>query len=275
MRIRTLVVAAFAAALSLGSMSVSAQSTWEQIKSSGKIRVGCATGEPWYYKDPKSGEWSGIGPGIAALLAGELKVEWECIETTWGNAVAGLQANQFDMVVALDATPQRALAIDFAGGTLLYYAVGALLPKDSPIDSWEQMNKDGFKVGVALGTSNDRAITKLLPNADIQRAKTYAEALASFFAGRSEAVGGSALSLVFTNREQLGDYKVIIPKPPSASTTSIGIRKEDDKAWRDWLTVAVDYYYHRGHTKKVYDDFIKMRGMDPAQAPTIVLDEMQ
>ena len=57
MRIRHLLVAALAAALSLGSLSVSAQSTWEQIKSDKKIRVGCATSEPWYYRirQPGSG----------------------------------------------------------------------------------------------------------------------------------------------------------------------------------------------------------------------------
>ena len=276
MNFRSLTAAVAVFVLSLGAVNTNAQeSTWEQIKSTGKIRVGCATGEPWYYKDPKSGEWSGIGPGIAAKLAEELKVGWECIETTWGNAVAGLQANQFDMVVALDATPQRALAIDFATGTLLYYAVGVLLPNDSPITSWDELNKSDMKVGVALGTSNDRAITKLLPKADIQRAKTYAEALASFFAGRSDAVGGSALSLMFTNREQLGSYKVIIPTPPSASTTSIGIRKEANKEWRDWLSIAINYYYIRGVTSQVYNDFVALRGMDPKIAPPITLEEMR
>lgn len=275
MRLKTLLFAGLAAALSLGSVPAQAQSTWDAIKASKKIRVGCATSEPWYYRNPANGEWSGIGPGIAALLAKELQVEWECVETTWGNAVAGLQANQFDMVVALDATPQRALAIDFATGTLLYYAVGVMVPEDSTITDWEQMNKPDYKVAVALGTSNDRAISGLLPNATIVRAKTYAEVLASYLAGRVDAAGGSAMSLAFGAREQSKGHKVIIPKPPSASTTSIGIRKEDDKRWRDWLSVAVDYYYHRGQTKKVYSDFTKSRGMDPAQAPSILLSDMQ
>jgi len=272
---KTLLVTVLTLGLSLGALGVSAQSTWDQIKETKKIRVGCAPSEPWYYRDPKTGMWSGIGPGIADLLAKELHAEWECVETTWGNAVAGLQANQFDMVVALDATPQRALAIDFATGTLLYYAVGIMVPMDSTVDTWAELNTPEKSVSVALGTSNDRAITGLLPNANIVRSKTYAEALASYFAGRVDAVGGSAQSLAFTAREQLGSHKVVIPKPPSASTTSIGIRKEPDKTWRDWLSVAVDYYYHRGQTARVYKEFIESRGMDPALAPTIKLTEMQ
>ena len=275
MKVRYALIAALAAVLSLGATSVSAQSTWETIKANKKLRVGCAPSEPWYYRDPATKKWSGIGPGIAGLLAKELQVDWECVETTWGNAVAGLQANQFDMVVALDATPQRALAIDFATGTLLYYAVGIMVPENSDITTWAQLNKPEMKVAVALGTSNDRAISGLLPNATIVRAKTYAEVLASYLAGRVNAAGGSAQSLAFGAREQSKGHKVIIPKPPSASTTSIGIRKETDKRWRDWLSVAVDYYYHRGQTKKVYADFIRSRGMDPAKAPSIRLSDMQ
>ena len=275
MRTRNLLVAALAVGLSLGAMSASAQSTWDQIKKNGVIRVGCATSEPWYYRDPATGQWSGIGPGIAALLAEELKVKWECVETTWGNAVAGLEANQFDMVVALDATPQRALAIDFAGGTLLYYAVGVMIPENSPITTWAEMNKPEFKVAVALGTSNDRAITGLLPKATIVRVKTYAEVLATYLSGRVDAAGGSALALAFGAREQSKGHKVIVPKPPSASTTSIGIRQEADKRWRDWLTIAVDYYYIRGKTLEVYYDYVKARGMDPAKVPSIRLRDMQ
>jgi len=119
------------------------------------------------------------------------------------------------MVVALDATPQRALAIDFATGTLLYYAVGIMVPMDSPVDTWAELDTPEKSVSVALGTSNDRAITGLLPKANIVRSKTYAEALAGYFAGRVDAVGGSAQSLAFTAREQLGAHKVVIPNPSS------------------------------------------------------------
>ena len=74
MKLKYLLATALAAALSLGSFSASAQSTWEQIKSNKMIRVGCAPSEPWYYRDPATGEWSGIGPGIATLLAEEMQV---------------------------------------------------------------------------------------------------------------------------------------------------------------------------------------------------------
>src|SRR5688500_9703122 len=87
--------------------------TLQQIRDRGELRVGVAPGEPWFFKDQRSGEWHGIGWGVAVALARELGVKPTPVETTWGNAVAGLQAGQFDVMFVLDATPQRALALDF------------------------------------------------------------------------------------------------------------------------------------------------------------------
>jgi len=46
-------------------------------------------------------------------------VELETVEVTWGTAVSALQANQIDIMFVLDATPERALAIDFPSQPLL------------------------------------------------------------------------------------------------------------------------------------------------------------
>jgi len=48
-----------------------------------------------------------------------LRVELETVEVTWGTAVSALQANQIDIMFVLDATPERALAIDFPSQPLL------------------------------------------------------------------------------------------------------------------------------------------------------------
>ena len=106
-------------------------STWDQVMGNGVLRAGCIAAEPWGYKDPKTGEWGGFGPEIARLLANELKVKMECVETTWSGAVPGLQANQFDLVAGLDATPQRAIAIDFSTHPMVYYGVAPRLRRRS------------------------------------------------------------------------------------------------------------------------------------------------
>ncbi len=172
-------------------------STWDQVTGTGVLRAGCIPGEPWGYKDPKTGEWGGFGPEIARLLAAELKVEMECVETTWSGAVPGLQANQFDIVAGLDATPQRAMAIDFSTHPMVYYGVAVLARRDHEFTSWEDLNNPDVIVSVPLGTSNDRAASDRLPNATFIRPKTAAEAIAAWVSQRSNLVVGSSTWLSF------------------------------------------------------------------------------
>ena len=245
-------------------------STWEQVIGTGVLRAGCIPGEPWGYKDPKTGEWSGFGPDIAKLLAEELKVKMECVETAWSGAGPGLQANQFDLVAGLDATPQRAMAIDFSTHPMVYYGVAVLARRDHQFESWEDLNNSDVIVSVPLGTSNDRAASDRLPKATFIRPKTGAEAIATWISKRSHLVVGSSTWLAFQNRALDNIGKVVVPSPASFSSADVGLRKEADKRWRDWVSVAIAYYYNRGHTQKVYDDFLTSRGMDPAEAPPIL-----
>lgn len=270
---RLLQGAAGALLLALAAVPGQAQeydSTWDQVMGTGVLRAGCIPGEPWGFKDPKTGEWSGFGPGIAQLLADELKVKMECVETTWSGAVPGLQANQFDIVAGLDATPQRAMAIDFSTHPMVYYGVAVLARRDHEFNSWEDLNNPDITVSVPLGTSNDRAASDRLPEATFIRPKTGGEAIAAWVSKRSHLVVGSSTWLAFQNRALNNIGKVIIPNPASFSSADVGLRKEKDKRWRDWVSVAIAYYYNRGHTQKVYDDFLTSRGMDPSEAPPIL-----
>ncbi|MEZ5811919.1 MAG: transporter substrate-binding domain-containing protein [Rhizobiaceae bacterium] len=276
MRLTQMLIAA-AAMLAIGTSVSNAQqkSTWETIQENKMVRVGCVNGEPFAYKDPASGEWKGIVPAFAALIAKEMEVDWECVETTWGTAVAGLQANQFDFVGGLDATPQRAMAIDFAPGTLVYYAMAILARKDLPVENWSDLNKPEITAGVPLGTSSDRILTDLLDKAQFNRAKGNPEAVAAFASNRTDFIAGSSVWLTMQNHA-LGDQgKVVVPKPALISTADVGIRREEDKRWRDWLGVSLSYFYWKGSIKQAYEEFLEFRGINAKSAPGIRLQELQ
>ena len=46
--------------------------TLQQIRDRGELRVGAASGEPWFFKDQRSGEWHGIGWGMGEAIGREL-----------------------------------------------------------------------------------------------------------------------------------------------------------------------------------------------------------
>ena len=184
----------------------------QRIRDRGELRVGVAPGEPWFFKDQRTNEWHGIGWGVAVALAKELNIKPVAVETTWGNAVAGLQADQFDVMFVLDATPQRALAVDFPTQPMFYYAQGVLVRDGLTVAKWEDLNKPEVRVGVVLGTAPDRDVTGRLPNAKIERFPTGDETAAAFQAGRVDAISLFHPALVML-RNRVKKGTVLLPTP--------------------------------------------------------------
>ena len=264
--------AAAAAGLLAGGPAMAqapAGSTWTQIRERGELRIGAAPSEPWFAKDQRSGEWSGIGWAMGVAVAKELNVKPVAVETSWGNAVAGLQANQFDVMFVMDATPQRALAIDFPAQPFFYYAQGVLVRDGLAARRWDDLNKPEVKLGVTLGTSPDRDVTIRLPKASIERFPSNDETTAAFQSGRVDAMSFFHPALVMQQR-RVRKGTVVLPEPFRFSTTSAGVRRETDKTWRDWLGLTLDYYYFTGQTQRIYEEFLASRQIDPKTAPAIM-----
>ena len=72
---------AFLAAGALGGLGVTAAlaaarpaaaqeaggDTLQAIIARGELRIGVAPGEPWFFKDQRSGEWHGLGWGLSLI----------------------------------------------------------------------------------------------------------------------------------------------------------------------------------------------------------------
>jgi ABC-type amino acid transport substrate-binding protein len=73
---------------------------------------------------PGSGPWSGIGYAMGQQVAKDLGVKLVPVETTWGNSIAAIQANQIDVMFVLDATEERKKGVDFPDAPFFWYAQG-------------------------------------------------------------------------------------------------------------------------------------------------------
>ena len=267
----TLIRALFAALLAgvVTAGAAHAQSTMQQIKQKGELRIGVTPGEPWYFKDPGSGEWSGIGYRMGQQIAKDLGVKLVPVETTWGNSVAAIQANQIDVMFVLDATDERKKAVDFPDAPFFWYAQGVLLKDGMNVKSWSDLDREDVKIAVTLGTAPDRELTRRLPKAKIERFQNMDEAIAAFYSGRVDGASFYHPALVM-QQARVKKGRVVIPEPVVALATSGGVRREDDKSFRDFLSAEFDKYYKSGDTQKFYEEFLKSRNIDPAKAPPIV-----
>jgi len=262
------VMALMAAALISSAAFAQEKSTWDTILESGKLKMGVTQAPPWYSKNPSSGEWdSGLIVSVGKAMAEELEVELEMVEVTWATAIAALQANKIDMMF-LDATPKRAMVVDYPFQPLLYISLAVLARDDLEVEAWADLNTSEVSVAVPQATSMDEFLTRTIPDADIQRFPDNGAALAAFQSGRVDAVSLFHPPLLAA-RKKFGAGKIVIPTPAFSSPSSIAVRREADKTFRDWVSHTIFYYYETGRTQRWYEEFLTEFGLDPKASPVI------
>lgn len=249
-------------------------STLDRIKQDKQLRIGVTSAEPWFFKDPMTEKWTGVGIAMGEKLAANLGVTLVPVETTWANSVAALQANQIDLMFVLDPTEERKKAIDFPDAPLFYYAMGALVQADSEVKSWEDIDKAGTRIGVTLGTSLDKNITAMAKNAEISRFSNNDEAIAAFASKRVDVVVQFHPALIVQySRLKLG--KVILPTPVNPVPTSAGLRKEASPDFKNWVSEQFATLYKQGVPDQIFDGYLKSKNIDPTGISGLVKEAWQ
>jgi len=244
--------------------------TLDQIKQRGSLRVGVTQAPPWYSKDPRTGEWSsGVGVAMGKSMAAALGVKFEPVEVTWGTAIAALQGGRIDIMYMLDATPERAQAVDFPQSPLLFYSLAVLAKDDLQVKNWSDLNQPNIRIAVPQASSMDKFVTETIPKATIQRFPGNAEAIAAFQAGRVEAVCLFHPPLLAA-RQRLGTGKIVVPAPARSQASSAAVRKEDNKAFLAFVDKSLAEYYNSRQTQKWYEEFLVGFGLDPKASPPVM-----
>lgn len=243
--------------------------TLEDVKKRGSLRVGVTQAPPWYSKNPTTGEWSsGVGVSVGKAMADALGVKFEPVEVTWGTAIAALQSNKIDIMYVLDATPERAQAVDFPTSPLLFYSLAVLATDALKVTTWEDLNKPEIKIAVPQATSMDKFLTESVASAQIQRFPGNPEAIAAFQAGRVDAVCLFHPPLIAA-RQRLGAGKIVVPTPVRSNPSSAAVRK-GDTAFVEWVDKQLAEYYKSRKIQVWYEEFLKGFGLDPKSAPPII-----
>ncbi|MDQ2779565.1 MAG: transporter substrate-binding domain-containing protein [Pseudomonadota bacterium] len=269
-RRRTLIALAAAGTTPWAWSQAATDDTLTQVKQRGTLRVGVTQAPPWYSKDPKTGQWSsGVGVSVGKALAAALGVKFEPVEVTWGTAIAALQGNKIDLMSMMDATPERAQAVDFPKTPLLFYSLAVLARDDLPAKTWAELNQPSVRIAVPQASSMDKFLSEHVSKAAIQRYPGNAEAIAAFQAGRADAVCLFHPPLLAA-RQKLGAGQIVVPAPAQSQASSVAVRKEADQKFVNWLDKEIAGYYRSGQTQKWYEEFLVGFGLDPKSSPPVM-----
>ncbi|HUP09597.1 MAG TPA: transporter substrate-binding domain-containing protein, partial [Caldimonas sp.] len=179
------------------------------------------------------------------------------------------QGNKIDVMYMMDATPERAQAVDFPKAPLLYYSLAVLARDDLPVKAWADLDQPSVRISVPQASSMDKFLTEHVAKAQISRFPDNAAAIAAFQSGRADAVCLFHPPLLAA-RQKLGTGKIVVPVPAQSQASSAAVRKEADHAWVDWVDQQLVRYYSSGQTQKWYEDFLVGFGLDPKASPPVM-----
>jgi polar amino acid transport system substrate-binding protein len=261
-------VALTAALASPASAQATPDNTLDRIRANKVLRIAVLPGElPYFNKDLATGTWSGFSIEMANDMAKILDVQLEYTESTYGNSILDLQSNKIDLGFALNPTPQRALVVDFCA-SVFQHPFGAMLKKGMEAKTWADINKPSVTIAVDVGSANETVARRFAPNATIKSLKSRDEVMLEMSSGRVDCVV-NALVLGLTaiaKNPNLGTYK-ILQSPSIAIPSSMAVRREPDKRWRDFLSVWIDYNRGIGQMREWFTRGLSLSGVKPEDVP--------
>lgn len=202
---RSLTAALVAGLFAGTAQAQDARSYWQKVQSAGVLRCGAAVAPPYVMRDPATGDYSGFFADLCREFAQVLDVKPEFVDTTWDNIVAGLQAGRWDMSLALNRTPVRAMAVDFSIPAM-EYQISLVYNKANPKIganpvSVADVDKPGVTIAVMSGTAQDKAISGAVKNATLLRLPSNDETRLALMSRRADIlVDASDTNLLFTQR---------------------------------------------------------------------------
>lgn len=233
-------------ASSASAQAQQTESMWSAVQKAGVLRCGAAVAPPYLMRDPATGEYSGYFAELCKdFAANVLKVKPQFVDTTWDSIVAGLQAGKWDLSLALNRTPARALAVTFSIAaaqseiSLVYNKANAKLGQKP--ESIGDIDKPGITLAVMSGTAQDKAVSAAVKNAKIIRLPTSDETRLAVISKRADMIVDESDSNQMFVQANAGWAVTLSPAPALAKQgVAFGLRRDVSAADLQVLNIFLE-----------------------------------
>jgi ABC-type amino acid transport substrate-binding protein len=160
----------------------------ERLAAEGVLRV-CIW--PDYYgitfRDPRSGELSGIDIDLAQEFAQDLRLKTRFVESGFPRFAEDLSAGRCDIAMfGVGVTAARASLVRFTAPYLRSDVVAVLMKDNSPVTTWDEIDRSGRVVAVQAGTYMEDVMRSRLTQAELLVIKTPDSREDALLSGRSD-----------------------------------------------------------------------------------------
>ena len=231
--------------------------TLDEIKKSGKIKIGVFSDKnPFGYVD-ENGEYQGYDIYFANRIGEDLSVKVNFVSTEAANRIEYLQTGKVDIILAnFTVTDERKEEVDFAL-PYMNVALGVVSRNDNVIESLDNWNPDDSII-VISGTTAETYLIENYPDIPLQKFDSYATAKEAFENGTSVAWANDNTEVIAFSLQNDG-YTVGIPSLGSADTIAPAVTK-GNTTLLDWINEEIkslgeENFFHADYEATLTDTY--------------------
>ena len=192
---------------------------------------------------------------MAEDLGNYLDQKVEIRDVAWDGIIPALKSGKIDLILSsMTKTEERAKAIDFSDG---YVTNGLclLVPKESEIESVEDIRKKGLVIAVKLSTTGEIWAKANLPDAKFTTLDTAATCALEVVQGRADAFIYDQISIYQFWKKHPDTTRPIL-NPIREETWGIGMRKGEDEL-KDKVNAFLQQYRESGGFDRLAEIYMK------------------
>jgi polar amino acid transport system substrate-binding protein len=165
-------------------------STLDDISKSGKLRACFDAGYMPFEMKATNGQFIGFDIDLGKLMAKEMGVEYEPVNTAWDGIIPALLTGKCDIIMAgMTINAKRNMSVNFADP---YIVVGQSILLNSKLEgkvkSYKDLNSGNYTIASKLGTSGEQAVKKMLSKAKYNAFETETDAAMEVINGKADAM---------------------------------------------------------------------------------------
>lgn len=212
--------------------STAASSTWSNIEKTGKIKIGLCPEYPPFESVNAEGKMEGFDIDLATVIAKEMGLEVEFMNTPWEGLISGLNNGEFDLIMSAMSPEEATAATDAVAMSEAYYRLNDVIAVKSDNNDIET-KKDlaGKVVGFQTGSAAEQSIAVLKKDGIAPKTENpynrNSDAFTELANGRIDAVVVSYPYAVTQSKED-HSFKVVNDAIQGSALVAIAIKGADD-----------------------------------------------
>lgn len=254
---------AVVAAMVATALPVAAQtkeSALARVKRDGVLKVCYAQVTPDSYKDPRTGQWTGVFVDLVNEMASWMKVKVEPVEVQFGTAPLSLNRGDCDLFGAsLLYNAPRALEINFIR-PFAAKGINGLVSKEKAarFKKVEDLNDPGVTLAVVAGSRDHEVAQRIFPKAKLLalQVNTDLAAFDSVRRGDADIALANGITIRWWSKVQGNDWAAAAFDGDFSTQPNGWAIRYGDPDWKNFLDSFAAWIVANNKAAELYDSYL-------------------